>query len=338
MHIAFAMKELGDIFYFLGISIQAYGDFYFSSQHKYASDILIKAGMTTCKPCNSPVSVKPSLAPNSDLPFDQPELYRIVVCALQYLTITRPNLSFAVNQACQYMHAPTIAHFAAVKRLLQFVQGTLAHGLTFSPCSFELHAFSDSNWAGDVLDRRSSSGYCVYLVSNLISWSAKKQSTISRSSTEAEYRSLAHTTAERTWLTMLLHELQLYSLIPPLLWCDNLSAIALASNLVFHTRSKHIEVDCHFIRKKIATKQLLLKYVHSLDQIVDIFTKPLSVSRFNYLKAKLLVSPSTISLQEGDKDSSSDAKATASAASDMAYSAVKNRASAVVSCSQLGIG
>ncbi|XP_028108000.1 uncharacterized protein LOC114306874 [Camellia sinensis] len=306
MHTAFAMKELGDISYFLGISIQAYGDSYFLSQHKYASDILIKAGMTTCKPYNSPMSIKPSLGPDSALPFNQPELYRSVVGALQYLTITRPDLSFSGNQACKHMHAPTNAHFAAVKRLLRFVKGTLAHGRTFSPSSFELQAFSDSNWAGDALDRRSSSGYCVYLGSNLISWSAKKQPTVSRSSTEAEYRSLAHTTAELTWLTMLLRELQLHSPIPPILWCDNLSAIALASN-----------------------------------PIVDIFTKPLSVSRFHYLQAKLLVSPSPISLPEGDKDSSAEATATASAsaaASDMATSTFKNKASTAVPYSQLGIG
>ncbi|XP_028052956.1 uncharacterized protein LOC114257400 [Camellia sinensis] len=101
--------------------------------------------MTTYKPCNSPVSVKPSLAPDFALPFDQPELYRNIVGALQYLTITRPDLSFSVNQACQHMHAPTIAHFVAVKRLLCYVKETLAHGLTFSPSSFELQAFSDSN-------------------------------------------------------------------------------------------------------------------------------------------------------------------------------------------------
>ncbi|XP_028108001.1 uncharacterized protein LOC114306875 [Camellia sinensis] len=252
MHTAFAMKELGDISYFLGISIQAYGDSYFLSQHKYASDILIKAGMTTCKPYNSPMSIKPSLGPDSALPFNQPELYRSVVGALQYLTITRPDLSFSGNQACKHMHAPTNAHFAAVKRLLRFVKGTLAHGRTFSPSSFELQAFSDSNWAGDALDRRSSSGYCVYLGSNLISWSAKKQPTIA-----------------------------------------------------------------------------------------DIFTKPLSVSRFHCLQAKLLVSPSPISLPEGDKDSSAEATATASAsaaASDMATSTFKNRASTAVPYSQLGIG
>ncbi|XP_028098528.1 uncharacterized protein LOC114298197 [Camellia sinensis] len=217
MHTVFAMKELGNISYFLGVSIKDCGDSYFLSQHKYASNILLKAGMANCKPCHSPSSVKPSLSSDSHIPFRQPELYRSIVGALQYLTITRPDLSLSVNQACQHMHAPTVRHFASVKRLLRFIQGTLTHGLTFSPSSFDLQAFSDSNWAGDVLDRRSTSGYCVYLGSNLISWSAKKQPTVSRSSTEAEYRSLAHTTAELTWLQMLLRELQLPSSVAPIL-------------------------------------------------------------------------------------------------------------------------
>ncbi|XP_028057635.1 uncharacterized protein LOC114261559 [Camellia sinensis] len=293
MHIVFAMKELGNISYFLGVSNKACGDSYFLSQHKYASDILLKAGMANYKPCSFPISVKPSLSlslslslsPDSHLPFGQPELYRSIVGALQYLTITRPDLSLSINQACQHMHTPTVGHFASVKRLLRFVQGTLTHGLTFSPSSFDLQAFSDSNWAGDVLDRRSTSSYRVYLGLNLSSWSTKKQPTVSRFSIEAEYRSLAHTTAELTWLQMLLSKFHLPFSIALILWCDNLLAISLASNPMFHIRSKHIEVDCHFIRKKIA----------------DIFTKPLSVSRFQYLQAKLLVSPSPISLQEGDK-------------------------------------
>ncbi|GMP85036.1 hypothetical protein CsSME_00038348 [Camellia sinensis var. sinensis] len=96
------------------------------------------------------------------------------------------------------MHAPTVGHFAAVKRILRFVQGTLPYGLTFTPSTFDLHGFSDANWAGDIHDRKSTSGYCVFLETNLVSWSAKKQATVSRSSTKAEYRALAHTAAEFT--------------------------------------------------------------------------------------------------------------------------------------------
>ena len=145
MHSAFAMKELGDISYFLGISIQSLGDSYFLSQQKYASDILVKAGMTSCKSCSIPSSMKPPLNPVTSLPFAQPRLYRSLVGALQYLTITRPNLSLAVNQACQYMHAPTNGHFALVKRILRFVKGSLSHGLIFTPSTFDVHGYSNSN-------------------------------------------------------------------------------------------------------------------------------------------------------------------------------------------------
>ncbi|XP_028119274.1 uncharacterized protein LOC114316791 [Camellia sinensis] len=135
--------------------------------------------MTSCKPCPTPMSMKPVLTPAANLPFNQPQLYRSLIGALQYLTLTLLDLSLAVNQACQYMHEPTNAHFALLKRILRFVQGSLSHGLSFCPSSFELQAFSDSNWAGDSVDCKSTSGYCVFLDSNIMSWSAKKQPTVS---------------------------------------------------------------------------------------------------------------------------------------------------------------
>lgn len=207
MHSAFSLKELGTLSYFMGISIQPCAHGYFLSQPKYAREILQKAGLVDCKPCSSPSVVKPVSMPSSFAHFAYPALFRRIVGALQYLTITRPDLAFAVNQACQHMHSPTVGDFASVKRLLRYLKGTIDHGLVFQPSSFILQAFSDSDWAGDCHDRKSSSGFCVFLGDNLISWSAKKQSTVSRSSTEAEYRSLAQTAAELSWLTMLLHDL-----------------------------------------------------------------------------------------------------------------------------------
>lgn len=177
------MKKLGDIYYFLGISVHSTSEGLFLSQHKYATEILAKAGMTNCKSYASPMATKPSPTDDTMIPFSQPNLYRSVVGALQYLTITRPDVSFAVNHACQFMHSPTVAHFNAVKRLLQYLQGTLHYGLQFSDSSLDLQAYSDSDWAGSVIDRKSTTGYCVFLGSNLVSWTAKKQCTVSRSST-----------------------------------------------------------------------------------------------------------------------------------------------------------
>ena len=307
MHTSFSMKDLGPLSYFLGISVTSDEHGSFLSQAKYAAALLTKAGMADCKPCSSPMIVKAVCSTTDSLPFAQPSLYRSLVGGLQYLTITRPDLSFAVNQACQFMHLPTNAHFHAVKRLLRYVKGTLHHGLFFTPSSFALSAFSDSNWASDSLDRRSTSGYCVYLGSNLISWSAKKQATVSRSSTEAEYRALAHATAELTWIQQLLQDFSVSSSPVPVLWCDSLSAMALASNPVFHSRSKHIEIDCHFIREKVVAKQIELKYIPTMDQVADIFTKPLPPSRFHYLRDKLLVVSSPISLRGAEEVCSSSA-------------------------------
>ncbi|XP_028125088.1 uncharacterized protein LOC114322022 [Camellia sinensis] len=235
MHNAFSMKELGDISYFLGISVQSSAQGFFLSQQKYALELLLKDGMTTCKPYATPTSAKPSLTNVDSLPFSQPFLYRSLVGALQYLTITRPELSYVVNQACQHMNAPTVAHFSAVKRILQYIKGSISHGLLFTPGSFHLIAYSDSNWTGVATDRHSTFGYYVFLGSNLISWSSKKQSTVSRSLTEAEYRSLAHTIAELTWLQMLLADFHIPQPSPHVLWYDNMSALSLAANPVFHS-------------------------------------------------------------------------------------------------------
>lgn len=212
------------------------------------------------------------------------------------------------------MHNPSIGHFAGVKRFLRYLKGTLSQGLTYTPSSFALQAYFDSNWAGDSVDRKSTSGYCVFLGSNLISWSAKKQATVSRSSTEVEYRSLVHTAAELTWIGMLLRDLCIVSPTIPLLWCDNVSAIALAFNLIFHSRSKHIEVDCHFVRDQVLAKKLELHDVPTLDQLADIFTKPLSVSRFSYLQSKKMSVSPPISLEGNVEDYSSAGSGSSGAA------------------------
>ncbi|XP_028105833.1 uncharacterized protein LOC114304884 [Camellia sinensis] len=198
MHHAFSMKELGDISYFLGTFVQPISQGFFLSQHKYASELLVKAGMVDCKLCATLVSLKMNTTAADSFPCSHPFLCCSIVGALQYLTITRHEISYVVNQACQYMHSPTVGNFSAIKRILRYIKGTLAHAIHFVSSDFRLQAYSDSNWAGDQTDRRSTFGYCVYLGKNLISWSSKKQSTVSRSSTKAEYQSLAHTAAELT--------------------------------------------------------------------------------------------------------------------------------------------
>jgi histone deacetylase 1/2 len=207
--------------------------------------------------------------------------YRSLVGGLQYLTITRPDVSYAVNRVCQFLHAPRTSHWSAVKRILRYVCFTASYGLLLQPAvSSVLSAFSDADWAGCPDDRRSTGGYAVFFGPNLIAWNARKQATISRSSTEAEYKAVANATAELIWVQSLLRELEVSQKQPPVLWCDNIGATYLSSNPVFHARTKHIEVDYHFVRKRVAQKLLRIKFISSKDQLVDILTKPLPLPQF----------------------------------------------------------
>jgi len=199
------------------------------------------------------------------------------------------------------MQAPTSVHSTSAKRVLRYLKGTLDFGLHYTKGSFTLHGFSDSDWASNPDDRRSTTGYGIFFGSNLISWSAKKQTVVSRSSTKAKYRAMAITTADLYWLRMLFKELQLPLPSPLTIWCDNSGALAIASNPVSHARTKHIEVDFHFIREKVLNKDIQLRYLSTIDQLADNFTKGLPADRFSFLRDKLPVIP-PLSLRGGVKD------------------------------------
>ncbi|KAK1415763.1 hypothetical protein QVD17_31549 [Tagetes erecta] len=297
----FAVKDMGALSYFLGIEITPRGSDVLFSQRKYINDLLARTNLTKAKPVPSPITTSANLALGDSPEFDDPVKYRQVVGALQYVTISRPDVTYAVNKVCQFMHAPTNNHWSAVKRILRYLRGTSDYGLLFKHNSgtllhaytdsdfHSLSAFSDADWAGCPDDRRSTGGYAIYLGSNLVSWSARKQRTVSRSSTEAEYKALADTVAELTWLQTLLKELRVSTTSAPNLWCDNLGATYLSANPVFHARTKHVEVDFHFVREKVAKKELSVKFISTKDQIADVFTKPLSSQRFLDLRSKLQI-------------------------------------------------
>ena len=229
--------------------------------------------MENCKPLLTPYPLTCSDMVTKDI--DNMTLYQRTVGALQYLNFTRPDIPYAVNQACRSMHSPQSADWIRLKHLLRYLKGTITHDIYFNRTSpISLTSFSDVDWAGDSLDRRSTSGFLVYLGNNLISWSSKKQVTVTRSSIEAEYKEIANVTSELIWINSLLRELRL-NLPAPTLWCDSIEATYLSSNHVFHARMKHIEVDFHFVREQIASGKLRVCVISGKDQIADLLTKPL---------------------------------------------------------------
>jgi hypothetical protein len=249
----FSLKDLGDLHYFLGVSVKRSRDGFFLSQGKYADELLERANMTSCRPSSTPIDTSAKVSASSGIPVSDASEYHSLVGGLQYLTITRPDITYAVQQACLHMHAPMDCHLAIVKRILRYVRGTAGYALHLQRSStLDLVVYSDADWAGCPDTRRSTSGYAVFLGDALVSWSSKRQPTVSRSSAEAEYRSVANAVAESCWLHQLLGELHVAVPKATIVYCDNISAVYLAANPVHHRRTKHIELDIHFVREKVA--------------------------------------------------------------------------------------
>ncbi|XP_013623839.1 PREDICTED: uncharacterized mitochondrial protein AtMg00810-like [Brassica oleracea var. oleracea] len=258
---------------------------------EYAEEILMRAGMQDCKPVSTPVDLKSKLAEGVGKPVDEPTQYRSLAGALQYLTFTRPDIAYAVQQICLFMHDPRDLHLQALRRILRYVQGTKDKGLQLlKKQKLQLTAYSDADWAGCPSTRRSTSGFCVFLGDNLLFWSAKRQPTVSRSSAEAEYKGVANTVAEPCWLRNLLLEMHCPLQRATIVYCDNISAVYLSSNPVQHQRTKHIEIDIHFVREKVKMGHVKVFHIPAASQYANIFTKGLPTSLFQSFRSSLGVS------------------------------------------------
>jgi hypothetical protein len=247
--------------------------------------------MSDCKPCSTPVTTQAKLLEATGDPIVDPTGYRSLAGALQYLTFTRPeHLLHSAAGLSPYARPPR-AHLAALKRLLCYLQGTVDYGLLLHrSTSSELVVYTDADWAGCPDTRRSTSGYAVFLGGNLVSWSSKRQPVVSRSSDEAEYRAVANGVAEAAWLQQLLAELYSPLSRSMLVYCDNVSAVYLSTNLVQHQRTKHVEIDLHFVRDYVAAGAVRVLHVPTTSQFTDIFTKGLPSSTFAEFRSSLNIS------------------------------------------------
>ncbi|KAH9669465.1 retrovirus-related pol polyprotein from transposon RE1 [Citrus sinensis] len=300
LSIEFALKDLGQLHFFLGLEIRYFSGGIYVSQTKYTKDLLTKAKMLESTSLSTPMAIKEQANPIDHKPVNATE-YRRLVGGLQYLTLTRPDIVHAVNKVCQHFQTPTEANLRAVKRILRYLKGSLDYGIRFlQQSSLNITAFCDADWGGCPDTRRSTTGYCVYMGANCISWSSKRQPTVSRSSAEAEYRALASTAAELTWITYLYREIGIPLAQPPQILSDNLSALYMTINPVFHARSKHIELDYHFIREKVADGALVTRFVPYSLQIADVFTKALSKAMFRDFRYKLGVHQMSLASLRGD--------------------------------------
>ena len=283
----FKLKVLGNLKYFLGLEIASSKEGICLSQRNYTLSLLEDTGFADSKPASLPMDPNLKLNTVDGEPLPDDGQYRRMIGRLLYLTISRPDIAFAVNKLSQYMSAPRSPHLDALHHLLRYLKTSPGQGLLFSASSpLSLKAYADADWGSCLDTRRSTTGHCVFLGDSLISWKSKKQHTVSRSSSEAEYRALASVTSEVLWVKALLKDFGVH-IGSTLVFCDNNAAIHLASNPSFHERSKHIEIDCHFTRDRVQDGTLRLVHVRSEHQLADLLTKPVAAPLFKNLMCKL---------------------------------------------------
>ncbi|GKD27307.1 hypothetical protein Tco_1233521 [Tanacetum coccineum] len=253
------------------------------SQDKYVKDILNKFDFRTIKPASTPIEAHKSLGKDKEGEEVNVHLYRSMIGCLMYLTASRPDIMFAVCLCARFQVTPKVSHLHAVKRIFRYLKHQPNLGLWYPKDSpFHLEAFSDSDYAGDNHDRRSTSGGCQYLGRRLVSWQCKKQTIVAISSTEAEYVAAASCCAQVLWMQNQLLDYG-FNFMNTEIHIDNESTICIVRNPVFHSKTKHIQIRHHFIRDCYEQRLINVVKVHTDDNVADLLTKGFDLARFNFL-------------------------------------------------------
>lgn len=281
MMLEFDMSDLGMMHYFIGIEVVQSATGIFISQKKYVRDILDKFQMKNCNSVSTPTEFGLKLVKDPKEKRVDNILYKQIVGSLMYLTATRPGIMHSVSLISRYMENPTEMHLLAAKRVFRYLQFIKEFGLFYKKGEkLDLFGFTDSDYAGDLDDRNSSSCYVFMLGSRAVSWSSKKQAIVTLSTTEAKFIVATSCACQAIWLRRILNELHFKQEGATAIYCDNISAIKLFKNLVLHGISKHIDVRFDFLRDLTKDGIIDFFYCKSEDQIADIMTKPLKLPIF----------------------------------------------------------
>ncbi|KAF5822614.1 putative RNA-directed DNA polymerase [Helianthus annuus] len=279
----FEMSALGEMTLFLGLQVKQSSQGILIHQGKYVDDVLAKFKFTDAKPAETPMAERPLLTEDEEGESVNQRQYRSMIGSLMYLTASRPDIMFAVCNCARYQANPKTSHLIAVKRIFRYLKGRPRFGLWYPRDSnFDLFAFSDSNFGGTDSDRKSTSAGCQFLGDRLISWQCKKQQTVAISTAEAEYVAASASCSQVVWMQ---HQLQDYGLtyLNTTIYCDNDAAIQIVRNPVFHSKTKHIDIKVHFIRDCFDRGLITLEQIDTDANAADLFTKPVSSSKFRVL-------------------------------------------------------